>query len=168
MEQIVSEYEIPPVFTSFSWKKKVLLFPAVAGFALVFAWGIEALFHWDHRPFAYELIMAAAAAATIVFRPFRLFRLDQRTVLVLGDTFVEGRTKTGFFTVRKRIERSAITGIKETRRGLLVMDRSEFGARMLGFVFIPSRLPQYQQIRAELARWHSIESKLGVQHWPAG
>jgi hypothetical protein len=85
------------------------------------------------------------------------YRLRQR--LIIGHNFIEARTQTGSLRFKKRISREKIKSISENRRGLCVMDRREFGARMLGFVFVPATMPEYQEIRSELALWAPIKVK---------
>jgi hypothetical protein len=36
---------------------------------------------------------------------------------------------------------------------MCVMDRGQFAARMLGFVFVPATMPEYQEIRLILSGW---------------
>ncbi|HYX53907.1 MAG TPA: hypothetical protein VE783_10695 [Candidatus Limnocylindrales bacterium] len=155
MEQIVSEYEIPPALSGAFWKK-VVLFLSITGFAFVFRWAINLLFGWKDASFSYQLIMAAALGAVLTFGRLRVTR---RATLTLGDGFIEARTDMQWFKVRKRIERTAIRHIKEGPSGIAIMDRGEFGARMLGFIYVPIRLPQYQQVRSRLAHWHHIERR---------
>lgn len=156
MEQIVSEYEIPPAPAGASWKKKGLLFLAIVIFALAFHWILQSLFGWKHESLPRQLVLAVALGAVFTLRPFRV---GQRATLVLGDGFLERRTETSSFKRKRRIERGAIKSIKEGRGGIMVMDRNEFAARMLGFIFIPRRLPEYQQVRSALSQWHPIEKR---------
>jgi hypothetical protein len=79
--------------------------------------------------------------------------------LVLAQNFVEGRSNSRWFTVKKRIYRDRIKSIMENKRGLVVTDRGEFAARMLGFVFVPATLPDYEEIKATLAGWIPIRAK---------
>jgi len=39
------------------------------------------------------------------------------------------------------------------------MDRSEFAARMLGFVFVPASMPEYQEIKSTLTRWAPMKQQ---------
>lgn len=79
--------------------------------------------------------------------------------LTIGENYVEGRTRAGWFTFKKRIHSDQIQTISENGRGICVFDRGEFAARMLGFVFIPAGIPEYQEIRSILAQWHTIGGK---------
>jgi hypothetical protein len=63
------------------------------------------------------------------------------------------------FFKKKRIYRERMKSIKENNRGIFVMDRGNFAARMLGFVFIPATMPEYQEIRSELAQWAPVKVK---------
>jgi hypothetical protein len=87
--------------------------------------------------------------------------------IILGDDFVETRYNHGFAIFRRRrIQRGIVRGISEVsraalvgprRKGLVVRDRSVFGARMLGYVFIPERIPEYVEIKQKLAEWAPIK-----------
>jgi len=102
--------------------------------------------------------MAVALGAYFAFRPIqRLFPMGGS--LTIGDDFIESRTLLRWSEHKKRIGREKIKSISQNRQGLCVMDRGEFGARMLGFVFVPATMPEYQEIRAELAQWASIQGK---------
>ncbi len=96
--------------------------------------------------------------AVFAFRPARRW-FPTGGSLIIGDDFIEGRTRYNGFTFKKRIRREQIKSISENRRGLCVMDRGEFAARMLGFVSIPATMPEYEQIRSELAGWALIKMK---------
>ena len=39
------------------------------------------------------------------------------------------------------------------------MDRGEFGARMLGFVFVPATMPEYQEIKSILSGWAPVQAQ---------
>jgi len=152
MDQTSRQYEIPPPQTTLSWKHKLVVFCCMTVFVFGFLWVFESLLHSSHRPLALDLSMAALLAGNFIFRPFRK-RLYRGGSLVVGEDFVEGRTNMRWFTYKKRIRRDEIKSISENKRGLSIMDRGEFAARMLGFVFIPATIPEYQEIKAILAQW---------------
>jgi hypothetical protein len=153
------QYEIPPPQITLSWWKKLAAFFAVLFSMFAFRWGIDSIFHWKHQNPAVALIIPVALAITMVFRPFP-WQFYSRGSLILGDDFVEGRTETGWHTFKKRIRRDQIKSISENRRGLTIMDRGEFAARMLGFVFVPATMPEYQEIRTLLLQWAPPNFKL--------
>jgi hypothetical protein len=157
MEPAVRQYEIPTPQIRLSWKKRIALFFAFGCFTFVFRWVIEGLLHWEHQPMIQALIMPVALGATLGLRfPKWLARGGS---VVIGEDFVEGRTRARWFTFKKRIYRDRITSISENKRGLCVMDRGEFAARMLGFVFVPATMPEYQEIRSILTAWAPVQAQ---------
>jgi hypothetical protein len=161
MEPAIRQYDfavtVRPI--SFSWQKKVALFFAVGCFAFGFRWMIESLLHWEHHSIIRALIEPIVLAAVFVFRPLNRWVPQGGGSVVIGQDFVEGRTRTSWFTFKKRIRRDRIKSISENSRGLCVMDRGEFAARMLGFVFIPATLPEYQEIRSTLTQWAPLKAQ---------
>jgi hypothetical protein len=159
MEPAIRQYDftviVPPI--TFSWRKKVAVFFVVGCFMFGFRWIIESILHWDHHSIIRALIEPVVLAAVFAFRPFHRWSPQYQSSIVIGQDFLEGRARTGWFTFKKRIRRDRIKSISENRRGLWVMDRSEFAARMLGFVHIPATLPEYQEIRSELTRWAPVK-----------
>ena len=124
-----------------------------------FRWIVEGIFHWEHRSLLKALIDSAIFAAVFFFRPFARWLPRNHGSVILGKDFVEGHTCTAYLTFKKRIPREKIRSILENRRGLCVMDRGEFAARMLGFIFIPATMPEYQKIKATLAQWAALKSQ---------
>ena len=157
MEPAIRQYDFTPPQMSFSWQKKVVLFLAVGFFMFGFRWIMESILHWDHHSITRALIEPVVVAAIFAFRPFHRWSPQYQGSIVIGQDFVEGRTRIRWFTFKKRIRRDQIKSISENRRGLCVMDRSEFAARMLGFVYIPATLPGYREIRSELTRWAPVK-----------
>ena len=78
---------------------------------------------------------------------------------MIGDDFIESRTLLRWSQHRKRIGRGKIKSISEDKRGLFVMDRGKFAARMLGFVFVPATMPEYQEIKTILSGWAPVQVK---------
>ena len=152
MEAAIRQYDIPPRRISLSWWKKVALFFAVGCFMFGFRWVVESLLHWTHQPFIEALILPVVLGFSFAFRPLSRW-LPGGGSVIIGDDFIEGRTRANWFTFKKRISRDQIKSISENKRGLCVMDRGEFAARMLGFVFVPATMPEYQEIKALLMRW---------------
>jgi len=79
--------------------------------------------------------------------------------VIIGPNFIEGHTLVGRCTFKKRIGREQIKSISENKRGLSVMNRGRFATWMLGFVFIPATMPEYQEIRAALVLWSPVKVK---------
>jgi hypothetical protein len=159
MEAVIRQYDIPPRRISSSWWEKVALFFAVGCFTFGFRWIIESLLHWTHQPFLEALILPVALGLSFAFRPFSRWLPQGSGCVIIGADFVENCTQDGWSTTRKRISREKIKFISENKHGLCVMDRGKFAARMLGFVFVPATMPEYQEIRSELAHWAPIQVK---------
>jgi hypothetical protein len=159
MEAAVRQYEMPLPQMKLSGWKKLLAFFSVVFLLFAFRWSIDSMFHWKHQTPARALMVPVAIAITMIFRPFP-WQSYSRGSLILGDDFIEGRTQTGLLTFKKHIRRDQIKSIVENRRGLTIMDRSEFAARMLGFVFVPATMPEYQEIRTLLLQWAPPNSRL--------
>lgn len=158
MEPAVRQYEIQPPEISWSWWKKIALFFAISCFAFGFRWIVDSSLHWERRSTVWALIMAMALGAVLAFRSENRW-FPTGGSLIIGDDFIEGRTQYSAFAFKRRISRDRIKSISENKLGLYVMDRGEFAARMLGFVFVPATMPEYQQIRSELARWAPVKGK---------
>ena len=122
----------------------------------IFRWAIDDVLHDSHQPFFLALITPLGVATLFAFRPFGI-SIFRGGSLIIGEDFIEGRTQARWFSMKKRINRDKIKSISENRRGLCVMDRGEFAARMLGFVFVPATMPEYQEIKATLTRWAPSE-----------
>jgi hypothetical protein len=158
MEANVRQYQIPPQGFKMPWPKKLVWFFLIAAYAFAFRWIVEALFHWKHKPFLEALIFPVVFAAIWVFLP-RLRWFPRQSSLIMGENFVEGRTKARWFTFTKRIYRDRIKSISENKWGMCVMDRGQFAARMLGFVFVPATMPEYQEIRLILSGWAPVQGR---------
>jgi len=79
--------------------------------------------------------------------------------LIIGPDFIESRMRATLFRYKKRIRREQIKSISENARGLRIMDRGQFAARMLGFVFVPASLPEYQEIKSILSGWAPVQAQ---------
>jgi hypothetical protein len=158
MEPAVRQYEIQhqPIMLSFG--KKLAAFFAVGFFTFAFRWGIEYLFHWKHQSGIGVLFFTVAMGIYFAWRPFQN-QLLRKGSLILGDDFIERDIPTWWATVNKRIRRDQIKSIAEDRRGLRVMNRGKFGTFMLGFIFVPATMPEYQEIRAVLGQWIPIQTR---------
>jgi hypothetical protein len=156
MEAAIRQYEIQPRVIHFSWWKKIGLFFAISCFAFGFRWIMDSALHWERQSTIRALIMAAALGAVFAFRPARRW-FPTGGSLIIGDDFIEGRTQTNWFAFKKRISRDRIKSISESKRGLCVMDRGQFAARMLGFVFVPATMPEYREIKSILSGWAPVQ-----------
>jgi len=159
METAIRQYEIQPRQISLSWWKKVAVFFAVGFFMFSLRWIIESFLHWKHQPILEALILPVVLGFSFAFRPFGRWLPQSGGSVIIGDDFIEGRTQTNWFTFKKRISRDRIKSISENRRGLCVTDRGEFAARMLGFVFVPATMPEYQEIKSILNGWAPVQAR---------
>jgi hypothetical protein len=156
MEPAIRQYEIPPPQIKASWWRRIALFLGISCFAFIFRWIVEGIFHWGREPMPESLFLPVALGAVLSLRfPW----LPKGGSLMIGEDFVEGRTQAQWFTYKKRIRRDRIKSISESKRGLCVMDRGEFAARMLGFVFVPATIPEYQEIKSILSRWAPVQAR---------
>lgn len=157
MEAAIRQYEIQPPQIKVSWGRRVVFFLAMGCFTFIFRWIVEGIFHWDRRPVPESLIMPVVLG---VFLGLRFPKwLSRGGSLIIGEDFVEGRIRGQWFTFKKRIRRERIKSISESKRGLCVMDRGEFAARMLGFVFVPATMPEYQEIKSILSGWAPVQAQ---------
>jgi hypothetical protein len=131
----------------------------IGGLTFILGLAGSYILHWPHESLIRSLFMPVVFAALFVFRPFNRWIPQGNSSVIIGHDFVEGRTRSSSFTFKKRIGREQIKSIFENRRGLCIMDRGEFAARMLGFVFVPATLPEYQEIKSELTQWVPIKVK---------
>jgi hypothetical protein len=157
MEQALRQYEIPPPQIKVSWGRRVSLFLAISRFTFIFRWIIEGVFHWSRQPMPEALFMPVFLGAVFSLRFPK--RLPRGGSLIIGEDFVEGRMRAQWFTFKKRIHKERIRSISESKRGLCIMDRREFAARMLGFVFVPATIPEYQEIRSILSGWAPVQGR---------
>jgi hypothetical protein len=158
MEAAVRQYDFtsPPI--SFSWGKKIGVFFAIGCAMFVLRWATDYILHWPHESLFISLFMSIGFAALFVLQPFSRWLPQGKSSVIISGDFVEGRTRSRGFTIKKRISREKIKSISENKYGLCVMDRGKFAARMLGFVFIPATIPDYQEIRSELTRWVPLKA----------
>jgi len=114
-------------------------------------WIIESLSYSKHQPVIATLIMPVMVGAWCAFT---LFKGGSVTI---GSDFIEGHTLVGRCTFKKRLGREQIKSISENKRGLSVMGRGRFATWMLGFIFIPATVPEYQEIKSILSGWVPIQ-----------
>ena len=158
METAIRQYDIQPRVIHFSWWKKIALFFAISCFAFGFRWIVDSALHWERRSTVWALIMAAALGAVFAFRSENRW-FPTGGSLIIGDDFIEGRTQYNGLTFKKRMSREKVKSISENKRGLYVMDCGVFAARMLGFVFVPATMPEYQEIKSILSGWAPVQAR---------
>jgi hypothetical protein len=154
MEPVVRQYEIQLSQPSATWVKRVIWFCGLADFAFIF-WSVrDAILHSPDQPLIDALFMPVVMAALLVFASFK--RSQPKMTVTIGNDFIESGMRAAWFRYKKRIRRQEIKSISENKRGLRIMDRGKFGSTMLGFISIPATMPEYQEIRSELARWAPV------------
>jgi len=153
MEPQIRHYDISRLEVSPSWTEKAAVFLAITCFMFGFRWIIESLLHWARRPGIETLIMPVVVGAWCAFTSFK------GGSVIIGQDFIEGRTRIGRWTLKKRIGREHIQSISEGKRGLRVMDRGKFGSSMLGFIFVPATMPNYHEIKSILSGWAPVQAQ---------
>lgn len=104
--------------------------------------------------------MPVVLGVWFAFSPFRYGSPQGGGSVIIGDDFIESHTHYNGFTLKKkRMTREKIKFILENKRGLCVMDRGKFAARMLGFIFIPRTMPEYQEIKSILSGWAPVQGQ---------
>jgi hypothetical protein len=158
MEPAVRQYDLtsPPI--NLFWPKKVIMFFVVGGLTFMIGWCGKRFFHWTQQSLIRSLFSSAAAGALFVFWPFGHGHPPRTSKLILGHDFIESCRRANWFTVKKRIRREQIQAISEDQRGLRIMDRGKFGSIMLGFIFIPATVPEYQEIKSILSGWAPLQA----------
>jgi len=142
----------------------------VIAFALRFGWMLFAPSGFERRSgttgSALEIaIWAIALGFTMAFLQAKPRVPGYR--MIVEDNSITGITQyTGYmkwFVSRKTVRRGRVRTIFEvppTRYhsgGIGVSEHSRFGTRMWGFVYIPSSLPEFDQLKALAESWRSIE-----------
>jgi len=169
MDLSTREYEITPKpsgqTTWQRWKMRCAQLTLIFLLALSLQWLADTfVFHSVRRGWVELLIGPEMVTLAMTYSLFRLSRRKISIVLTVGEDFVEGRTNIGFRVLKKRISRLRVRSIDETTlhpgtryaaRGLSVRDRGAFGSWMLGYVFIPETIPDYDEVRNRLTGWIS-------------
>jgi hypothetical protein len=158
MEPAVRQYEIQPLEINLPWSKKVVLFFALSCFIFGFRWVIENLLHDKHRPILEALIMPVVVGAWCAYRPLKPWLLQSSGSVIMGDNFIERNMGATWFGYKKRIRRDQIKSISEGKRGLRVMSRGKFESIMLGYIFVPATMPEYQEIKSILSGWAPVQT----------
>ena len=136
-------------------KRRQYFLPSPA-LMFILRWTLNGLFNWPRESLAHALSTSSLVGAIYTLYQFS-YGLPQP--LIIGHDFIEARTQTGSLRFKKRIGWEKIKSISENRRGLCVMDRGKFAARMLGFVLVPATTLECKEIRSELAQWAPIQGK---------
>lgn len=79
--------------------------------------------------------------------------------LMVDEVSMSGEQATGWFRIRKAVRKGMIRSIFPVNgrfgasSGVGVSERSRFGARMLGWVFLPNTLPEFERLRTLAENW---------------
>lgn len=134
-------------------------------FMVLLRWGMGSfLFNEHYHRGEFEtwleiLLLPTVLSLTYALRFHTMFGWN--SLLTLGDDFVERVMFVRFVTVKKRIERHRVRSVREVsrvrlgihRRGVAVRDRGAFAAWLLGYVFVPATVDDYETIKAKLLNW---------------
>jgi hypothetical protein len=82
-------------------------------------------------------------------RPARVSIMVERDQVALSYQSSESTS----WIPQRVVRRGMVRSIFRISGGIGVSERSQFGARMLGFLVIPSTLPQFNEVRALLESW---------------
>jgi hypothetical protein len=157
MDPALRQYEIQLSQPNATLVKRVTWFCALGDFAFI-AWSVgNAILHSPHQPLIDALFVPVVLATVLILVSF--IPSHPKMTVTIGYDFIESRMRGAWFPYKKRIRRSDIKLLSENRRGLRIMDRGKFGSIMLGFIFIPATMPEYQKIKSELASWAPIKVK---------
>ncbi|HSK45565.1 MAG TPA: hypothetical protein VLA83_16940 [Candidatus Binatia bacterium] len=124
-----------------------------------FRWVIESFLHDKHQPILEALIMPVVVGAWCAYRPLKGGLPQGGGSVIIGDDFIERNMGATWFGFKKRIRREQIKSISEGKRGLRVMNHGKFGSIMLGFLFVPATMPEYQEIKSILSGWASVQAQ---------
>jgi hypothetical protein len=110
-------------------------------------------------------ILSLFWALAMVF--FKSARVPNYKLLVDEESITGVTEYTGWmrwFVKRTTVRKSRVRTIFEIKAtafhpgGLGISERSMLGTRMLGFVFLPKELPEYDGLRRLVEGWRSVES----------
>jgi hypothetical protein len=165
-------YEIRVESPNPKWKSRLIAALCFAGFFFLFRFGLTLLFPLAFgesrgpRSLAIDIgIWSLVMSAVMAFG--RIRTIPNYTLLVDDDSITGVTEYTGWMswlvfrrTVRRGEVRS-IFPIKVRNRagqsaGIGISERERvFSARMLGFVYVPKTLPQYEQLKHLAESWRS-------------
>lgn len=122
------------------------------------------IFHESFKYGAFDrwfriLLFPTVLSFTYALRFHTIFGWN--SVLTVGDDFVERISFTRYSSFKKRIERHRVRSVSEVsrvrfgihKRGVAVRDRGKFAAWLLGYVFVPDTVEDYDVVKAKLLSW---------------
>jgi hypothetical protein len=166
--------EIEPVPVKVQRKQRIIFVTLQSAFwtLCMFLWA-----YWSHRsgrhPSDWTALALSCAFGGVIYglllyflptqklfrgksnRPARVSITVERDQVALSYQSSESTYWIPRMVVRKGMVRS----IFRVPGGIGVSERSQFGARMLGFLAIPNTLPKFNELRALLESWQVGEAK---------
>jgi hypothetical protein len=144
-----------PTHAPVSIQRRLTAFVLTLAWFILVMWGTNHLFFQSSLGYASVFVFAFFMAVAAAIRPFR-FLEPPRIELEIGDDYIERRI-TGTYTQRKRIARAKVRSITEIdfrgAKRLAVKNHGWFGSFMLGYITVPSTIPEYEDIKTHLLQW---------------
>ena len=162
----VKQYFITSPFNKkFSGKARLCIFLGCFVFLVLLYWVLDRfVFHETYQYASFDrwlriLLFPAVLSFTYALRFHTMFGWD--SLLTVGDDFVERVTFARYVNLKKRIERHRVRSVYEVSRvrfgtqirGVAVRDRGKFAAWLLGYVFVPVTMEDYDAVKAKLLSW---------------
>jgi hypothetical protein len=137
-------------------------------FALMFAWKFFWPSPYERREGLYGVALEVAIVSLIwgmgmAFWPKKIstckLLVDERSI----TSVIEYTGWMKWLVLRKTVSAGKVRIIREVKGrlgapgGFAVSERSEWGARMWGRVFIPKTLPEYEELKALVESWRARE-----------
>lgn len=144
---------------------RLRIFFASFAFMVVLYWVLDHfIFHESHQYGLFDrwfriLLFPTVLSFTYALRFHVMFGWN--SLLTVGDDFVEQTVITRYINMKKRIERHRVRSVSEVsrvrfgihKRGVAVRDRGKFAAWLLGYVFVPATVEDYDVVKAKLLSW---------------
>jgi hypothetical protein len=156
-----------------TWGQKTLIALLFAGLFFLFRFGWSLL-----APTALEKergllsvalevgLFSLVWGSLMAFIPRRWFSLTSRlgrnsrpeVYLFVDEESISSEIRpAGTRTTVRRGKIRSIFQIKGRLDGMGISERSEFGARMLGFVYLPASLPEYEELKRLAESWRATK-----------
>jgi hypothetical protein len=122
------------------------------------------LFHEHYHRGEFETWLEILLLPTVLSFTYALrfhIMFGWNSLLTVGDDFVEQTVIARYMNIKKRIERQRVRSVSEVsrvrfgihKRGVAVRDRGKFAAWLLGYVFVPATIEDYDVVKAKLLSW---------------
>jgi len=154
-----------PFSRKLSLAVRLQVFLGSFAFLVLLYWTLDRyIFHESYQYGLFDkwfriLVFPTVLSFTYALRFHTMFGWN--SLLTVGDDFVERVMFMRFVTVKKKIERHRVRSVSEVTRvrfgvnirGLAVRDRRDFAAWLLGYVFVPDTIEDYEAVKAKLLSW---------------